>query len=443
MSMPVTHYAKSGDAHIAYQVFGSGTTDLVLVPGFISHIENYWEHPDVARWLLRLGNFARVIMFDKRGTGLSDPAPSTTQPLEERMDDVLAVMDAVGSERAVLFGASEGGPLAALFAAAHPERCVSLVLYGVCARWLQAPDYPAGRPPEVARLFSERWIEGWGTGGSLQVLAPSRSADPEFRRWWGRFERSSVRPALVRPIIETIEQTDIRDVLPAIRVPTLVLHRSGDRLIDVANGRYLSAQIPNARYVELRGEDHMYFAGDADGLLDEVQEFVTGSRGHGEGDTVLATVMFTDIVQSTELAAQLGDARWRHLLEDHHRVVQHLVAAYRGQIVRSTGDGILATFDGPARAIRCALAVVDAARRLNLDLRAGLHTGELELAGDDLAGVTVHIGARITDLAEPSEVLVSGTVRDLVVGSNLSFEFRGIEALKGVPGEWRLFTVGA
>ncbi len=276
-SSPETRFAKAGDLSIAYQVLGDGDVDVVLVPQWLSNIEQYWEHPSASYFLRRLASFSRLIVFDKRGTGLSDPVPHT-QTLEERMDDVIAVMDAVGSERAVLFGASEGGFMATLFAATYPERCVSLILYGACARWLQSEDYPAGRPPNVAAAYGERWIEGWGSGASLAVLAPSLAEDERFRQWWGRFERHSVRPGMVRPIVETINNLDVRAVLPAIRVPTLIMHRRGDRLIDVANARYLAENIPGARYVELPGDDHMYFAGDVDALLDEIEEFVTGAR---------------------------------------------------------------------------------------------------------------------------------------------------------------------
>jgi class 3 adenylate cyclase len=415
---------------------------VILVPQWLSNIEQYWDNAAAAYFLRRIASFSRLIMFDKRGTGLSDPVPGA-QTLEERMDDVLAVMDAVGSKRAVLFGPSEGGPMAALFAATYPDRCVSLILYGACARWLEAPDYPQGRPAERVHAYGQRWIDGWGTGASLSVLAPSLAADERFRRWWGRFERHSVRPGMVAPIFAALGALDIRPVLPAIRVPTLIMHRRGDRLIDVANGRYLAASIPGARYVELEGEDHIYFAGDSDALLDEVEEFVTGSRGSHEPDRVLATVMFTDIVSSTEKAARLGDRRWHDLIANHDRLIQDRILDYRGRTIRTTGDGVLATFDGPARAIRCALSLLDAGRGLDLTLRAGLHTGECHLDGQDLAGVTVHIGARIASLAQGGQVLVSGTVRDLVVGSNIPFEFRGVQALAGVPGEWRLFMVGA
>jgi class 3 adenylate cyclase len=437
---PETRFAKAGELSIAYQVVGSGDLDVILVPQWLSNIEQYWEHPAAAYFLRRIASFSRLIIFDKRGTGLSDAARET-QTLEERMDDVLAVMDAAGSQRAVLLGASEGGPMAALFAATYPDRCVSLILYAACARWLQAEDYPEGRPREIAEAYGKIWIDGWGSGASLNVLAPSLARDERFRRWWGRFERHSVRPGMVAPIIETINEMDVRAVLPAIRVPTLVLHRSGDRLVDVANGRYLAANIPRAGYAELPGDDHIYFAGNADELLDQIEEFVTGSRGTHDPDRVLATVMFTDIVRSTEHAARLGDRRWHDLMADHDRLMQDHVADYRGRTIRSTGDGVFAAFDGPARAIRCALSAVDAASKLDVDIRAGLHTGECQLAGDDLAGVTVHIGARIADLAAPAQVLVSGTVRDLVVGSNIGFHYRGSEALQGVPGEWRLFTV--
>jgi class 3 adenylate cyclase len=437
---PETRFAKAGDLSIAYQTVGTGDVDVILVPQWLSNIEQYWDHPAAAYFLRRIASFSRLIIFDKRGTGLSDAVPST-QTLEERMDDVIAVMDAVGCERAVLFGPSEGGPMAALFAATYPERCVSLILYGACARWLEAPDYPQGRSPELVAAYGRRWIEGWGTGASLRVLAPTLAEDERFRRWWGRFERHSVRPGMVQPIFETLGALDVRAVLPAIRVPTLILHRRGDRLIDVSNARYLAANIAGSRYVELDGEDHIYFAGDADALLDEIEEFITGSRGAHDPDHVLATVMFTDIVRSTEHAARLGDRRWHDLITDHDRLLQDRISDYRGRTIRTTGDGVLATFDGPARAIRCALAVLDAAHGLDLALRAGLHTGECRRAGNDLAGVTVHIGARIADLAQADQVLVSGTVRDLVVGSNIAFSFQGVQSLQGVPGEWRLFIV--
>jgi class 3 adenylate cyclase len=442
MDTPETHFARTGGLSVAYQVLGRGDVDVVLVPQWLSNIEQYWEHPAPSHFLQRIASFSRLIIFDKLGTGLSDPVPSA-QTLEERIDDVLAVMDAAGSERAVVLGPSEGGPMAALFAATHPERCISLILYGAAARWLQAPDYPEGQRPELAAVFAQRWIDGWGTGSSLRVIAPSLAREAKFRRWWGRMERNSVRPGQVGSMIATINATDVREILPAIRVPTLVLHRRGDHLVGVANGRYLAAAIPGARLVELDGEDHMYFAGEVDRLLDHVEEFVTGSRAFRDRERVLATVMFTDIVGSTRRAAALGDERWHHLLEDHDRLVRRRIADYRGRAVRSTGDGVLASFDGPARAIRCALSVVQAAQQLDLDLRAGLHTGECELDGDDLAGLAVHIGARIADLAEPSQVLVSGTVRDLVVGSSIGFRFEGVQELDGVPGEWRLFAVNA
>ena len=439
-ALPETRFARAGDLSIAYQVVGDGDVDVILVPQWLSNIEQYWEHPAASYFLRRIASFSRLIMFDKRGTGLSDSGPPT-QPLEERMDDVLAVMDAVGSERAVMFGPSEGGPMAALFAATYPERCISLILYGTLARWLEAPDYPEGRSPELVNAYGQVWIQGWGSGKSLNVLAPSLARDDKFRQWWGKFERHSVRPSMVQPIFDTINATDIRAVLPAIRVPTLIVHRRDDRLVDVGNGRYLASHVSGARYVELAGQDHIFFAGDSDGLLDEIEEFVTGSRGTHDPDRILATVMFTDIVRSTEHAARLGDRRWHELIADHDRLMQSQIAVYRGRTIRSTGDGVFAAFDGPARAIRCALAVVHASHALDVDIRAGLHTGECQLSGDDLAGVTVHIGARIADLAEPSQVLVSGTVRDLVVGSNIAFQYRGVQSLAGVPGEWRLFTV--
>jgi pimeloyl-ACP methyl ester carboxylesterase len=298
VALTETRFAKAGDLSIAYQTVGNGHVGLILVPQWLSNIEQYWEHPAAAYFLRRLASFSRLIMFDKRGTGLSDSVP-TTETLEERMDDVIAVMDAVDCERAVLFGPSEGGPMAALFAATYPDRCVSLILYGTLARWLRSPDYPQGRPAELVTAYGKVWIDGWGTGASLNVLAPTLAGDERFRRWWGRFERHSVRPAMMAPIFDDLAELDIRAVLPAIRVPTLILHRRGDRLVDVANGRYLAAQIAHARYVELPGDDHIYFAGDSDALLDEIEEFVTGSRGVHDRDRVLATVMFTDIVRGS------------------------------------------------------------------------------------------------------------------------------------------------
>jgi class 3 adenylate cyclase len=422
MPVPVTHYAKSGDVHVAYQVFGSGPTDLVFVPGFVSHIENYWEHPDLARWLLRLGSFARVIMFDKRGTGLSDPVPEVPS-LDVRMDDVRAVMDAVGIERAAQFGISEGAPLTTLFAATYPERCRGLVLYGGFARssWIT---------PEGLNAYLAYIDTAWGSGHSLPLWAPSRSKDPAMRQWWGRFERLGASPAAAMAVVRMIEQIDISDILSSVRVPTLVIHCTGDTLINVEYGRFLAERIPGARLVEQPGQDHLFFLHDR--IADAIEEFLTGSISAAESDRVLATVLFTDIVGSTARAEQLGDRRWHDLLEVHHATVRRELARFRGKEVKSLGDGFLATFDGPARAVRCACAIAEAVRPLDVQIRSGLHTGEIEVADRDVQGIAVHIAARVSALAGSGEVLVSRTVRDLVAGSGLRFHERGKHSLKGV-----------
>jgi class 3 adenylate cyclase len=422
MPVPVTHYAKSGDVHVAYQIFGSGPTDLVFVPGFVSHIENYWEHPDLARWLLRLGSFARVIMFDKRGTGLSDPVPEVPS-LDVRMDDVRAVMDAVGIERAAQFGISEGAPLTTLFAATYPERCRGLVLYGGFARssWIT---------PEGLNAYLAYIDTAWGSGHSLPLWAPSRSKDPAMRQWWGRFERLGASPAAAMAVVRMIEQIDISDILSSVRVPTLVIHCTGDTLINVEYGRFLAERIPGARLVELPGQDHLFFLHDR--IADAIEEFLTGSISAAESDRVLATVLFTDIVGSTARAEQLGDRRWHDLLEVHHATVRRELARFRGKEVKSLGDGFLATFDGPARAVRCACAIAEAVRPLDVQIRSGLHTGEIEVADRDVQGIAVHIAARVSALAGSGEVLVSRTVRDLVAGSGLRFHERGKHSLKGV-----------
>jgi pimeloyl-ACP methyl ester carboxylesterase/class 3 adenylate cyclase len=431
---PETRYAKSGDVHIAYQVVGSGPTDLVLVPGFISHIEEWWEEPLSARFLERLASFSRLILFDKRGTGLSD-REAGVPTLEQRMDDVRAVLAAAGSERAAVLGVSEGGAMSALFAATYPERTAALVLYGTFAEfcsWVPTPEH--------LEHFLHAIDEGWGTGRSLPHFAPSVADDSRFRRWWARYERLGASPGAAMALMRMNSEIDVRHVLPAIRVPTLVLHRTGDVTVDVEAGRYQAAHIPGATYVELPGVDHLPFVGDAEAVLDEIEEFLTGARPVAEPDRVLATVLFTDVVGSTELAARLGDRRWRDLLDAHHAAVRRQLDRFRGREVKTVGDGFLATFDGPARAIRCADAIRASVRTLGLEVRAGLHTGEVELIGDDVGGIAIHVGARVAALAGPGEVLVSSTVKDLVAGSGLRFEDRGTHRLKGVPEGWRLFA---
>ena len=437
-----THYAKSGDLHIAYQVVGGGASDLVLVPPFVSHVEHYWEEPTVARFLTRLASFSRLILFDKRGTGLSDRVPPDRLPtLEQRMDDVRAVMDATGAERAALFGPSEGGPMSALFAATYPERTTALILYGTFASTVRDATYPWAMDPEERRKVIEAIPEQWGQGAYVDLLAPGMAGDERFRRWWARLERLGASPGAAMALRRMNGEIDIRTTLSAIRVPTLVLHRTGDLDTSIEEGRYLAAHIPGAKFVDLPGADHLPWAGDQDAIVDEVEEFLTGVRPAAEPDRVLATVLFTDIVGSTTRAVELGDRRWRDLLFSHNAIVRHELDRARGREVKTVGDGFLATFDGPARAIRCACAIRDAVRGLGLAIRAGLHTGECELIGDDVGGIAVHIGARVMARARPYEVLVSSTVKDLVTGSGVEFQDRGMHRLKGVPGAWRLYGV--
>ena len=439
MRAPEIHYAKSGELSIAYSVTGHGP-DLIVAPGFISHLDLIWEHPLVAHFYTRLGSFRRVIAFDKRGTGLSDPW-SSAPTLEESVDDLRAVMDAGGAERADVLGVSEGGTMAALFAATHPARVNALVLYGTYARLLEAPDYPIGVPAEDLERLAEVSDRGWGEGVALGRWAPSRRDDRELRDWWARLQRAAASPGMVRNIFALYPKLDIRDVLPAVQAPTLVLHRRGDRMLSIEHARYIAEHIPGATFVELEGEDHLFFTGDADALLDEIEEFLTGARPAPQHKRVLATVLFTDVVGSTERAVDLGDERWHELLRAHSAEVRRQLERFDGQELNTMGDGFLATFDGPARAIRCALAIRDAVRSVGLEVRAGMHTGEIEVSDGGIAGISVHIAARVSSAAQAGEVLVSQTVVDLVAGSGLRFVDRGAYALKGVPGERHLFAV--
>jgi pimeloyl-ACP methyl ester carboxylesterase len=443
LEVPETRYARSGDVHIAYQVFGDAPRDLILNHGFVSNIEVFWEEPSCARFLERLARFARVIVFDKRGTGLSDRVPVAELPtLEQRIDDVRAVMDAVGSERAALYGYSEGGPMCALFAATYPERTSALIMEGTYARRLWAPDYPWGTSAEQAEALLDEIRTGWGRPLGLARRAPSLVNDRRFNDWWARYLRLSASPAAALALTRMNLQIDIRSVLPSIRVPTLILHRTGDRSFADGSARFMADSIAGARFVELPGIDHLPWVSESvDATLEAIEEFVTGVRPAIERDRVLATVMFTDIVGSTDHLAGLGDRRWRDVLEDHFRLARSEIARHRGREVKTTGDGLLATFDGPARAIRCASAIRDATRRLGIEIRAGLHTGEIEILDRDIGGIAVHTGARVAAEAGPGEVLVSSTVKDLVAGSGIEFGDRGAHILKGVPGEWRLFRV--
>jgi class 3 adenylate cyclase/pimeloyl-ACP methyl ester carboxylesterase len=441
---PKVGYTRSGDVSIAFQVVGDGPIDLVYVMGWVSHLEAFWMDPAQERFFRHLSSFSRLILFDKRGTGLSDRVPIDKLPtLEQRMDDVRAVMDAVGSTRAALFGVSEGGPMSALFAATYPERTTALVMYGSYAKRIWDPEYPWAPTVEDRQRWFDLLEKGWGGVVDVDTLAPTAAGDPAFRDWWATYLRMSASPGAALALGRMNTQIDIRQILPTIRVPTLILHRTGDRDMDVGGARYMAKRIPGAKYVELPGIDHLPFVGDQDSILDEVEEFLTGVRHHFEPDRVLATVLFTDIVGSTERAAALGDRRWRELLELHNRLVRAQLERFRGKEVDTAGDGFLATFDGPARAIRCAIACCDELARRGIEVRAGLHTGECELVGEKVRGIAVHIGARIAALAAPGQVLVSSTVKDLVAGSGLKFVDRGSHRLRGVPGEWRLLAVAS
>lgn len=437
---PEPHYAPSNGAHIAYQVVGEGSIDLVYTPGIWSNLDVMWEWPIWARYLIRLASFSRLILFDMRGVGLSDRGPEPPT-LERQMDDVGAVMDAAGSETAVVFGGARGAAMTMLFAASHPERTRALVLYAPVARSVRTADWPYGRTEDEQRAFFDRFTREMGTAQNLDLQGPSH--DPSFKRWWARFERLGASPGAWRELAEIFGQLDVRRVLPHIQAPTLVLHRRGDRIVDVEQGRAVADRIPGASFVELEGIDHIPFLGDADRIVAEVEEFVTGSRPAPEPDRFLATVLFTDIVGSTRTAAALGDRKWHQLLDEHHRLVREELGRYRGKEIDTAGDGFLATFDGPGRAIACARAICDRVRPLGIEIRTGLHTGEVESMEDNIGGLAVHIGARVAAQAAGGEVLVSRTVADLVAGSGIEFEDRGEHELKGVPGTWRLFAVMA
>jgi class 3 adenylate cyclase/pimeloyl-ACP methyl ester carboxylesterase len=439
----VTRYAKSGDVHIAYQVVGDGPIDVLLLVADFIPTDAWEEQPRLAHACRRLASFSRLIRCDRRGVGLSDPiTPGSPPTLEQWIQDALAVLDAVGSEQAVVIGANDAGAVAALLAATHPQRVRALVFVNSYARATQTPDYPWGWPESLAAKMVEDTIEpaddiGWG----LEGVAPSMADDDEFRRWWDRAGNRGASPATARALLEVYLRSDVRDILDVIDVPTLVVHRVDDRGITIGNGRYLAQHIPGAKLVELPGDDDIFWLGDADTVIDEIEEFVTGARRRPGMDRVLATVLFTDIVGSTARASSLGDNRWARLLDDHDRLCTLHVERCRGRMVKSTGDGLLATFDGPARAIACALDLRAALRPLGIEIRAGLHTGEIELRAEDIGGIAVHIAARIEALAGEGEVLASRTVVDLVVGSGIEFRDRGEHELKGVPGRWLLFAV--
>jgi class 3 adenylate cyclase len=436
MDLPETRYAKSGDVRIAYQVTGSGQFDLVFVPGFVTNLDLLWENPGWAHFFSRLSAFSRLILFDKRGTGLSDRV-SGVPDLEVRMDDVRAVMDAAGCERAAVFGVSEGGAMSMLFAATYPGRTRALILYGTYAHYLTWV-----LSGEKLEAFIDAIEHGWGTGVTARFFNTGRASDETFRRSQARAETQGASPSAAVALTRMNAEIDVRHVLSAIRVSTLMLHRTRDPRVDVAAGRYLGNHIPEAKYVELPGSDHGAFL-DSDRILDEVEEFLTGSRTAAEPDRVLATVLFTDIVDSTRRAAELGDSGWRLLRDRHNDAVRQEFARFRGREVKTLGDGFLATFDGPARAVRCASAIIERVRPLGMHVRSGLHTGEIEIQRDDIGGIAVHIAARVAEMAGSGEVLVSSTVRDLVAGSGLRFQDRGSHVANGLSEPLRLFAAEA
>lgn len=439
-SAPDVRYTQAPDGtNIAWASFGDGPLELLCIPGFVSHLELMFEAPGAERYLDRMASFSRVVMYDKRGQGLSDRPPSPPT-LEQSMEDARAVLDAAGVERAAVYGISEGGPMSMLLAASYPERVSALVLYGTWPRMLRADDYPTGVRGEAFDAFVDTAVRDWGGPVALQLWAPTFAADEQARRWWAKLLRSGSSPAGAAALLRLYTEIDVRDVLPTITAPTLVLHRRGDRLMPPAAGRAIAEGIPGARFVELDGEDHLPIV-EPEQILDEVEEFLTGERPEREPDRMLATVMFTDVVDSTARAAALGDRRWRELVERHDEILRDVIARHRGREIKTMGDGFLATFDGPARAIRAAMSARDAVRSLDLEIRAGLHTGEVEVMQRDIGGIAVNIGARVGALAGPGEVLVSRTVTDLVAGSGIAFVDRGAHALKGVPGDWQLFAV--
>lgn len=439
---PVTRYVKSDDVHIAYQVLGDGPIDVCFIPGFVSHLEATWQVPELAAFFERLASFSRLILFDKRGTGMSDRG-SQNFTLEQRMHDVQAILDAVGSNRAALFGISEGGPMSFLYAATYPARVSALAIYGSYARRSWAPDYPFGWKDDVWARVLGGFERNWGTplGPDLKIFAPGLLADPHAADRTISYYRLAASPGAAAAIMRMNQEIDVRALLPSIRVPTLILHRTGDRNIHVENGRFLAQKIPGAKLVELPGEDHFAWVGDVEAIVGEVEEFLTGARHAQESDRVLATVLFVDIAGSTDRAVALGDRAWRGLLEGFQAKVREMLRHYRGREIDTAGDGLFAAFDGPARAIRCAVAIRDSLLTLGIEVRCGLHTGECERTGEKLAGIAVHTGARVAGLADPREVLVTQTVRDLVAGSGISFDARGTQVLKGVPGQWQLFRV--
>lgn len=441
---PETRYTKSSGGYVAYQVFGDGPPDVLLVPNWSTNMDVMWDEPSLAYFLHRLTRIGRVICFDKRGTGVSDPVPLAPLPtLEEWMDDARAVLDAVGARRAAIIGDTEGGPMAILLAATYPDRALALVLMNSFARWKRAPDYPIGMPEPAWEKLLAQYEQHWGQDpGMLDLTAPSIADDPQRREWFIRFQRMAMPPGASTQMYRWVTQLDVRSILPTISVPTLVLHKKSNRHYRLPFGHFLAEHIPGAKLIELPGRDcYPFHTRESEGALDAIQEFLTGVRQGPPAERELSTVLFTDIVGSTELAADIGDARWLELRSVHDFLVRRNLAAHRGREIATTGDGFLATFDGPARAVHCAVRIRDAIHSLGAEIRAGLHTGEIQVLDGDIGGVAVHLAARVMSMAGPGEVLVSSTLNELVVGSGITFEDRGRHTLKGVPGEWRLFRV--
>lgn len=439
MKTPETKYTESGGVSIAYQSFGEGSHDIVCVPGWFTNVELTWEDPYKTRFYDRLATFSRVILFDKRGTGLSD-RDVEAHTLEERMDDVRAVMDAVDSERAHVFGTSEGGPMCALFAATYPERTASLIVAGGYARRTRADDYPWGRPREDLDELLDRIRDDWGSAIDIGARAPSLAHDDGFLRHWARYLRMSGSPKTAVAYARMNADIDVREILPAIRVPTLIIHSTGDRVCSIESGRYLAREIPGARLLEVDSEDHLIYTDENECTLPEIEEFITGKHVRPEADSVVCTIMFTDIVGSTQMASELGDRKWSELLGAHNTEVRDLLAMHRGTEIKSTGDGFHATFDGPARAIRCARQLHESLESMGLQVRIGLHTGECVVERDNIEGIAVHIAARVAGLADAGEVIVSQTVKDLVAGSGIEFREHGEHGLRGIEGSWRLYS---
>jgi pimeloyl-ACP methyl ester carboxylesterase len=444
---PETKYVDFGGVHIAYQQFGEGPADIIYVSNWTWSVDLIWDFPYTKPWLTELSRLGRILQFDMPGTGSSDPFPGDRPTtLEEWMDAVGAVLDAAKVERAVLLAHDMGAMMAMLFAAAHPDRVASLIMLGATARVKAAPDYPIGFPEDINQRGIEWWVRVWGTGEQLRLTAPGFADDEDLRKIQGRYERLAVPPSTARKVFTLVSELDVRSVLKSIRVPTLVIHRRGDRFIPVSHGRYLADQIADARYFEVPGDDHFPFAGEnQDLIMKEIRDFLGGARAVTPSmpDRVLATVLFTDIVSSTERAAALGDRRWRELLDSHDRMVRGALEEFRGREVKTTGDGFLAAFDGPGKAINAANAIREDARRLGIEIRAGLHVGEVETRGQDIGGIAVHVASRVMSSAEPGEILVSSTVKDLVIGAGIEFEERGARELKGVPGTWNLYAVAS